>query len=178
MPNHLFIPALVNGRRLAISDIHGCNTSFNSLLEKIKLTLNDQLFLLGDFINRGGDSLGVIKTVRKLQDDGYHVYFLRGNHNFYLVHAGFDFKAEKPLKMYNKMLTIRKFSPDYNKVAQKLIIHGHIRHSLKKIQNNITSDKSHFSIDNGCSAKRFTGQGNLVCLNLDTKELIVQPNID
>tara|TARA_R110002049_G_scaffold117654_3_gene271225 strand:- start:854 stop:1546 length:693 start_codon:yes stop_codon:yes gene_type:complete len=230
MPKHLFIPALVNGRRLAISDIHGCNTSFNSLLEKIKLTLNDQLFLLGDFINRGGDSLGVIKTVRKLQDDGYHVYFLRGNHeqmvldvlrrwplqlkpflkkynsidllnkdgllrskvfdflqeglyyieldNFYLVHAGFDFKAEKPLKMYNKMLTIRKFSPDYNKVAQKLIIHGHIRHSLKKIQNNITSDKSHFSIDNGCSAKRFTGQGNLVCLNLDTKELIVQPNID
>lgn len=230
MPKHLFIPSQANSRRFAISDIHGCSKTFISLLEKIKLTPEDQLFLLGDFINRGGDSLGVIKTIRRLQDEGFHIFYLRGNHeqmvldvlrrwplqlkpylkkygsadllnkegrlrskvfeflqeglyyfeldNYYLVHAGFDFKAEKPLKTYNKMLSIRRFTPTYEKISQKLIIHGHVRHSLEKIQTNILTNKSHISIDNGCASTKIIGQGNLVCLNLDTKELIVQPNIE
>lgn len=230
MPKHLFIPSQVNGRRLAISDIHGCNNTFLKLLDKIKLSTSDQLFLLGDYINRGGKSLAVIKTIRLLQDEGYQIYFLRGNHeqmvldvlrrwplqlkpflkkygsvdllnkegqlrskvfdflqeglyyieleDYYLVHAGFDCNAEKPLKSYNKMLTIRKYSPDYEKIASKQIIHGHVRNSLEKIQTNVLSDKKHFSIDNGCATKNTLGQGNLVCLDLDTKELTVQLNIE
>lgn len=230
MPKHLFIPSQANSRRFAISDIHGCNETFVKLLEKLKLAPNDQLFLLGDFINRGSGSLSVIKTIRLLQDEGYHVYCLRGNHeqmvldvlrrwplqlkpylkkygsvdllnkegrlrskvfeflqeglyyieleDYYLVHAGFDFKADKPLKAYNKMLTIRKYTPNYDKIAAKQIVHGHVRNSLEKIKINVLSDKKHITIDNGCSTQDIIGQGNLVCLNLDTKELIVQPNID
>lgn len=115
-----------------------------------------------------------LKVFEFLQEGLYYIELDK----FYLVHAGFDFKAEKPLKTYNKMLSIRRFTPTYEKVSQKLIIHGHVRHSLEKIQANILTNKSHFSIDNGCASHRIAGQGNLVCLNLDTKELIVQPNIE
>ncbi len=229
MPKHIFIPA-PSGRRLAISDIHGCSKTFKALLQQLNLNESDQLFLLGDFINRGGNSLAVIKTIRSLQEQSLSIFCLRGNHeqtvmdivkrwpqqlkpflkkydstdllnkegrlrskvydffqdslyyieldNYYLVHAGFDFKAEKPLKSYNKMLTIRKFTPKDELINSKQIIHGHVRQSLDKIQNNIIAAKKHFSIDNGCSAPNISGQGNLVCLNLDTKELIVQENID
>jgi len=42
------------GRRIAIGDIHGCFKTFKSLLEnKIRLKEEDQLFLLGDYIDKG-----------------------------------------------------------------------------------------------------------------------------
>ncbi len=47
------------GQRWVISDIHGYAQTFQTLVrEKIKLTRNDQLFLLGDYIDRGPDSVG------------------------------------------------------------------------------------------------------------------------
>ena len=42
--------------KYAISDIHGCLKSFQALLEKIDLKKEDELFLLGDYIDRGPDS--------------------------------------------------------------------------------------------------------------------------
>ncbi|MGB5024587.1 MAG: metallophosphoesterase [Saprospiraceae bacterium] len=68
-------------RKFAIGDIHGCNKTFKKLLlEVLKLKKQDQLVLLGDYIDRGPDSLGVIQTILKLQNAGYTVHCLRGNH--------------------------------------------------------------------------------------------------
>ncbi len=68
-------------RKFAIGDIHGCNKTFKKLLvEVIRLKKQDQLVLLGDYIDRGPDSLGVIQTILKLQNAGYAVHCLRGNH--------------------------------------------------------------------------------------------------
>jgi serine/threonine protein phosphatase 1 len=66
--------------RFAISDIHGCPKTFIRLLEEIRLTRKDELFLLGDFVNRGPDSLGVIDHIWALQKEGYQVSCSRGNH--------------------------------------------------------------------------------------------------
>jgi bis(5'-nucleosyl)-tetraphosphatase (symmetrical) len=45
----------------AIGDIHGCFHTFNSLLEKISFNNNsDMLWLVGDIVNRGKNSLEVI----------------------------------------------------------------------------------------------------------------------
>jgi serine/threonine protein phosphatase 1 len=68
------------GRRLAISDIHGCFETFLSLLEKVGLNKDDQLFLLGDFIDRGPYSRLVVKYVKSLIVEGYQIFPLRGNH--------------------------------------------------------------------------------------------------
>jgi serine/threonine protein phosphatase 1 len=67
-------------RKIAISDIHGCSLSFGALLDQLALTTTDELYLLGDFIDRGPDSKAVLDQVFSLEDEGYTVHCLRGNH--------------------------------------------------------------------------------------------------
>ncbi|MCB9282977.1 MAG: serine/threonine protein phosphatase [Lewinellaceae bacterium] len=74
-------------RRFAITDIHGCLNTFQALLDKIAFSHQDQLFLLGDFIDRGPDSKGVIDYILHLQQTGYQVHCLRGNHDQMLLDA-------------------------------------------------------------------------------------------
>jgi serine/threonine protein phosphatase 1 len=66
--------------RYAISDIHGCLDNFQHLLRKIDFSKGDTLYLLGDYVDRGPDSKGVIDFIWELQDSGYDVRCLRGNH--------------------------------------------------------------------------------------------------
>lgn len=71
--------------RYAISDIHGCIATFKTLLNKIKFSKEDELYLLGDYIDRGPDSKGVIDHIWYLQESGHQVYCLRGNHENMLL---------------------------------------------------------------------------------------------
>jgi len=72
-------------RKFAISDIHGTRRTFLALLDKIQLTTADELYLLGDYIDRGPDSKGVIDEIWQLQAAGYQVHCLRGNHEQLLL---------------------------------------------------------------------------------------------
>ncbi len=74
-------------RQFAISDIHGCTKTFQALLNQIEFTTNDELFLLGDYIDRGPDSKGVIDHIWKLQKEGATVTCLRGNHEQMMLDA-------------------------------------------------------------------------------------------
>lgn len=74
--------------RYAISDIHGCCRTFRYLVEEeIKLQPEDQLFLLGDYIDRGPDSKGVIDFILELKAGGYQVTTLSGNHESMMLSA-------------------------------------------------------------------------------------------
>jgi serine/threonine protein phosphatase 1 len=66
--------------KYAISDIHGCLKTFEAMLDKIALTQSDTLMLLGDYVDRGPDSKGVIDLIMKLKTEGYQVQCLLGNH--------------------------------------------------------------------------------------------------
>lgn len=66
--------------KYVISDIHGCNKTFRSLLERINFSKEDELYLLGDYVDRGPDSKGVIDTIIDLKEQGFQVKSLRGNH--------------------------------------------------------------------------------------------------
>ncbi|WP_430816388.1 metallophosphoesterase family protein [Carboxylicivirga sp. RSCT41] len=66
--------------KYVISDIHGCYNTFNELLNKIGLSKSDELFLLGDYINRGKDSKKVVDYIIDLQNQGYNITALKGNH--------------------------------------------------------------------------------------------------
>ncbi len=74
-------------KRFAISDIHGCAKTFEALLQKINFTTHDQLYLLGDFIDRGQHSKGVFDLIFALMSKGYTVHCLRGNHEQMLLDA-------------------------------------------------------------------------------------------
>lgn len=79
-------------RRLVIPDIHGCLKTFMALLEKVALTREDNLYLLGDYIDRGPDSSGVVDFIMRLKAEGYKVVALRGNHedDFLKASQSFD----------------------------------------------------------------------------------------
>lgn len=67
-------------KKYAISDIHGCFHTFKELLNKIGLNKTDELYLLGDYINRGSNSKEVIDFVIYLQNKDYSIKTLKGNH--------------------------------------------------------------------------------------------------
>ena len=68
-------------RRIVVGDIHGCSQTFRSLAEEeIRLAGNDILYLLGDYVDRGPDSKGVLDYIMDLMQGGYDVRPLRGNH--------------------------------------------------------------------------------------------------
>ena len=74
------------GRRIAVGDIHGCYNTFESLVEdKIGLDKKDQLFLLGDYIDRGPRNREVLDYILELIDEGFQVFPLIGNHEYFVL---------------------------------------------------------------------------------------------
>lgn len=90
-------------RRLVIGDIHGCLKTFRKLLDKIALTSDDLLYLLGDYIDRGPDSSGVLDEIMYLQQRGFNVYPIRGNHEENLLAAASEYDTET-LEFYVRRL--------------------------------------------------------------------------
>ncbi|MDO7886141.1 metallophosphoesterase family protein [Hymenobacter cheonanensis] len=73
-------------RRFAATDLHGCLRTFRYLVEQeLHLRPADHLYLLGDYVNKGPDSRGVLDYIMQLQDFGYQVQCLRGNHEHELL---------------------------------------------------------------------------------------------
>jgi len=69
-----------------IPDVHGCVKTLKSLVtDLIRPTRNDALYFLGDYIDRGPDSKGVIDYIRSLQKDEYTIVALKGNHEDFMV---------------------------------------------------------------------------------------------
>ena len=54
-------------RRFAIGDIHGCSKALRTLLEVIDPQPEDELIFLGDYIDRGSDSRGVVDQIIELK---------------------------------------------------------------------------------------------------------------
>jgi serine/threonine protein phosphatase 1 len=71
--------------RYAIGDIHGGSKTLRALLGRLGLRRGDRLYLLGDLIDRGPDSRGVLDTVLNLREAGFNVRPIRGNHEDMLL---------------------------------------------------------------------------------------------
>ena len=75
----------------AIGDIHGCADLLGALLERIEAhaaSKTYKLVFLGDYIDRGPDSAGVLRTISRLHwSDPERVSCLMGNHEAMLLSA-------------------------------------------------------------------------------------------
>lgn len=98
-------------RTLAISDIHGERKHFEELLRKVKYDANeDELILLGDYVDRGPDSKGVLERVIELKKQGAIV--LRGNHDNMMLAAVNDEPGAKERWARNGAIpTLQSYDP-------------------------------------------------------------------
>jgi serine/threonine protein phosphatase 1 len=71
-------------RTFAIGDIHGCLAALETLLAEIRLRPNDTLVVLGDVIDRGPNTRGVLDRLLRLQKECRLVPIL-GNHDQMLL---------------------------------------------------------------------------------------------
>lgn len=77
MPNPL---PITEGRLLAVGDIHGCLGQLAELIDRVAPTDRDQVVFLGDYVDRGPDSAGVIDYLINFSSSFPATVFLRGNH--------------------------------------------------------------------------------------------------
>lgn len=97
-------------RRFAISDIHGCVRTFKRLCKhKLAIQPGDTLYLLGDYINRGPDSKGVIDYIFKLKQNGVHIRALRGNHEDLFLKALYSKHLRRNFLLNGGDRTMRSF---------------------------------------------------------------------
>jgi serine/threonine protein phosphatase 1 len=74
-------------RTFVITDIHGNQDLFRSSLKIVGLKKSDRLIILGDVIDRGVNSKGVLDTILLLLDAGFNVDCLMGNHEQMFLNA-------------------------------------------------------------------------------------------
>ena len=85
------------GYRWAVGDIHGRPDMLIKLLKKIKFSKNDVLYTLGDYIDRGYDSKGVLDLIMRISKT-HLIQPLTGNHELMLLMAYKDPEYHKVWK--------------------------------------------------------------------------------
>ena len=73
-------------RILAIGDVHGFATLLDQLLDAVAPAAGDTVITLGDYVDRGPDSRGVIDRLLRLSKDT-RLVALRGNHEQMMLDA-------------------------------------------------------------------------------------------
>lgn len=73
-------------RTFVIGDVHGCRTALETLCNSLELQSDDLVILLGDLVDRGPDSRGVIDYLLGLQGT-CHLVLIMGNHEEMLLDA-------------------------------------------------------------------------------------------
>lgn len=63
--------------RYLISDIHGCYDQYRQLLQKINFSSQDELYVLGDAVDRGSDPIKVLQDLMRRPN----VIYILGNHD-------------------------------------------------------------------------------------------------
>ena len=221
--------------KYAIGDIHGGSRTFKTLLDRIDLRHSDTLFLLGDYVDRGPDSRGVLDIICLLADAGYDIRAVRGNHDdlllrailndhnlfsrqyrmgwgwhtvksfgvddlkdipgnyinllesmpymfieddYIFVHAGLDMQTVDPLRDTDPLYMLWDTSRlvDRRKVGGRKLVTGHVIDYLDDIRVSVHT--GNIRLDNGAFTNQQPEMGNLVALNLDTREFTIQPWYD
>lgn len=95
--------------RYIVSDIHGCYQQYRMLLEKIHFSEKDELYVLGDVVDRGPEPIRLLQDMMKRPN----VIFILGNHDFIMYTIMKKLSVEITEENYDKYLT-KDILLDYN----------------------------------------------------------------
>lgn len=231
--------------RYAVGDIHGCYKTLVKLIEEnLNVHKDDQVYFVGDYIDRGPGSYQVVDYLMEKQSLGYQFHMVRGNHeemlidawvkqtpdhfmlwmlngaektllsydieshkymdeaslnelpeqhldffrklpyyieldDFIIVHAGINFKSDKPFEDTTSMVWCRDCKNDLKKSGNRVVVAGHTPTPVEKIRKRLKKNHPRqINIDAGCVYTGYEGMGNLAALDLDGRKLYWEENID
>lgn len=94
------------GKLFAIGDIHGCASKLQNMMDLIDIDpQNDTLIFVGDYIDRGPDSRGVIEQILDIRRRLGNVVCLMGNHEKMLMNYHFEGMDEEVFFMNGGHIT-------------------------------------------------------------------------
>jgi hypothetical protein len=109
-------------RILTIGDVHGCLDELLTLLDAVRYTSGDSLVFTGDLVDRGPNSIGVVRFVRRLYEAGVAAV-TQGNHDDWHVrwarHEATRRATSKPNPMKTRL-------PKLAALNEQLVAEGHI----------------------------------------------------
>ncbi len=85
----------------AVGDIQGCTPSLKKLVSK--LPPKSKAIFLGDLVNRGPDSLGSLRFLKRLQEKG-RIECILGNHDLHLLAIDAGIRKPRGLDTVDKIL--------------------------------------------------------------------------
>ncbi|MBL8825984.1 MAG: serine/threonine protein phosphatase [Planctomycetaceae bacterium] len=97
----------MSGRLIAVGDIHGCDAAFAALLGAIAPQPTDRIILLGDLVDRGPDSRGVIDRILQLRAT-CQVDVILGNHEEMMLQV-IDGRAPEPWLNFGGVQTLDSY---------------------------------------------------------------------
>lgn len=110
----------------AIGDIQGCYSALRCLLDKIAFDPSkDRLWLAGDLVSRGPDSLDTLRFLKNLGDS---VTFVLGNHDLHLLALAEGIRQPHPGDALEPVLN----APDRDELLDWLR-HGKVLHQDKRL---------------------------------------------
>jgi serine/threonine protein phosphatase 1 len=104
-------------RVYAVGDIHGCSDLLDALTAAIRAdeagaTLRSQLIFLGDYVDRGPDSKGVLDRLIALRRERPETTFLKGNHEAAVLDFLRDPEANAQLFNWGGAETVQSYGVD------------------------------------------------------------------
>jgi len=117
------------GKIFAVGDVHGCLEKLEHLMEKIRPDRRqDILVFLGDYIDRGPDSRGVVDFILELRETHDSVICLMGNHEEMLLDYIRDHSNRNLYFINGGRATLRSYGLDpESAVREEDIPEDHLR---------------------------------------------------
>lgn len=159
------------GRTIAIGDIHGCASALRALVVEIAPTPCDTIVTLGDYVDRGPDSLGVLDTLVDLKRHCRLVPLL-GNHEQMLFSARASQMMCKHWLRFGGDATLRSFGP----LGLKALTVDHLTF-LESCHLSFETPTHLFVHANYDSAKPINQQDEDTALSLSLHESLPGPHI-
>lgn len=148
------------GRIFAIGDIHGCISHLNTMMMQLDIdSRNDTLVFMGDYVDRGPDSRGVVDTILDIRKNLKNVICLLGNHeqmflNYYreqkdeelfmhngglrtLISYGFNQSGIKHLQVPDNHIEFCTTLLPYFETDRYIFVHAGLRPGIPLAEQNL-----------------------------------------
>jgi len=126
MSERLRVKKLYMGKIFAIGDIHGCVSHLNKLVEQLHIDAEeDTLVFVGDYIDRGPDSKGVIDTVLDIRKNIRNVVCLSGNHEDMFLNYCLDRRDEDLYMSNGGMYTLLSYGFPQEGTGERVLSENH-----------------------------------------------------